>query len=60
MSASRQLSLKYNRVGDEYDHYEILSVKLPYLKIPVSPGRNMSAIVEIAVRNQIYRRSISA
>jgi len=50
---------EYNRVGDEYDHYEILNVKLPYLKIPVSPGRNISAIVEIAVRNQIYRQLIS-
>jgi len=51
---------EYNRVGDEYDYYEILNVKLPYLKIPVSPGRNISTIVEIAVRNQIYRRSVSA
>ncbi len=50
---------EYNRVGDVYDNYEILNVKLPYLKIPVSPGRNISTIVEIAVRNQIFRLSVS-
>jgi HPr kinase/phosphorylase len=50
---------EYDRVGDEDDHYEILNVKLPYLKIPVRPGRNISTIVEIAVRNQIYKRSVS-
>lgn len=49
---------EYNRVGDEYDRHEILNVKLPYLKIPVSPGRNVSTIVEIAVRNEIYRQSV--
>jgi len=50
---------EYDRVGDEYSFYEILNVKLPYLKIPVSPGRNISTIVELAVRNQIYRQSVS-
>nr|NIP39696.1 HPr(Ser) kinase/phosphatase [Candidatus Dadabacteria bacterium]NIS10149.1 HPr(Ser) kinase/phosphatase [Candidatus Dadabacteria bacterium]NIV42500.1 HPr(Ser) kinase/phosphatase [Candidatus Dadabacteria bacterium]NIX16543.1 HPr(Ser) kinase/phosphatase [Candidatus Dadabacteria bacterium]NIY23063.1 HPr(Ser) kinase/phosphatase [Candidatus Dadabacteria bacterium] len=51
---------EYKRVGDDYDTYNILDVKLPYLKIPVSPGRSVSTIVEIAVRNQIYRQSVSS
>jgi len=49
---------EYDRVGDEYEQYDILGIKLPYLRIPVSPGRNISTIIEIAVRNQIHKLSV--
>lgn len=50
---------EYDRVGEEYEQYDILGIKLPYLRIPVSPGRNISTIIEIAVRNQIHKLSVS-
>lgn len=46
---------EYDRVGDTLHKYEILEIDLPYVKIPVSPGRNLDTIVEIAVRNHIFR-----
>lgn len=30
---------------------EILGVKIPKLVIPVSPGRNLAIIIEVAARN---------
>ena len=35
--------------------YDLLGVELPYLKIPVTPGRNLATIVEVAVRNQLLK-----
>jgi serine kinase of HPr protein (carbohydrate metabolism regulator) len=29
---------------------------LPYVKVPISSGKNVSAIVELACRNHILRR----
>ena len=46
---------EYDRVGDMMHKYDILEIELPYVKIPVSPGRNIDTIVEIAVRNHIFR-----
>jgi len=45
----------YERLGFEEKTSEILGVKLPYLKVPVSPGRSVSSIVEVAARNQILK-----
>ena len=38
----------YDRLGLEGDTYTILGVQLPYVTIPVRPGRNLAGIVEIA------------
>ncbi len=46
---------EYERLGFEENSYEILGVGLPYLKIPVSPGRSVATIVEVAARNQILK-----
>lgn len=46
---------EYERLGLEENTYDILGVPLPYLKIPVSPGRSVSPIVEVAARNQILK-----
>lgn len=42
---------EYDRVGDEGMTEEILGVKIPKLVIPVSPGRNLAIIIEVAARN---------
>lgn len=42
---------EYDRIGDENTTEEILGVKIPKLIIPVSPGRNLAIIIEVAARN---------
>jgi HPr kinase/phosphorylase len=51
-------SQEYDRLGFEEEKYAILGVELPMLRIPVTPGRNLSTIIEVAARNyQIGRAS---
>ncbi len=38
----------YDRIGIEKEEIEILGINLPKVTIPVSPGRNLSIIIEIA------------
>ena len=49
-------STYYDRVGEEYETTKLLNVELPYIRIPVKPGRNIAAIVEIAALN--YRQNM--
>lgn len=48
---------EYERLGLETKSYDILDLPLPYVIIPVSPGRNIATIIEVAVRNQILKNS---
>ena len=48
-------NVEYDRLGLEHKTYTILDVKLPYTKIPVSYGRNLASIVEVAARNFLLR-----
>ncbi len=41
----------YDRTGLVEEHVEILGVKLPHLRIPVRPGRNIAIIIEVAALN---------
>lgn len=43
---------EYDRIGGEQNTEEILGVKIPKLVIPVSPGRNLAILIEVAARNQ--------
>ena len=42
---------EYDRMGDVRETYTILDVELPMYTIPVKPGRNLAAILEVAARN---------
>ena len=42
---------EYDRLGFEEGKYSILDVDLPMLKIPVTPARNLTTIIEVAARN---------
>ena len=42
---------EYDRIGDEMSSTEYLGIKIPKLTIPVSPGRNLAIIIEVAARN---------
>ncbi len=46
---------EYDRLGVDDSRFEILGVSLPALLIPVSPGRNLATIVEVAVRNHLLK-----
>jgi HPr kinase/phosphorylase len=46
---------EYDRLGVEEKTIEILGVPLPCLLVPVSPGRNLATIVEVAVRNHLLK-----
>jgi HPr kinase/phosphorylase len=46
----------YDRLGLEDETIEILGLKLPALTIPVSPGRNLAIIMEIAAMNNRQKR----
>ncbi len=46
---------EYDRLGLEEQTFNIHGVGLPYLRIPVAPGRNVSSIVEVAARNQLLK-----
>ncbi len=41
---------KYDRLGYDANEVEILDIKIPSIQIPVSPGRNISTLIEIAVK----------
>ena len=46
----------YDRMGLEDQTVELLGVKLPSVTIPVSPGRNLAVILEVAAMNNRQKR----
>ena len=42
---------EYDRLGLSDEYTEIMGVRIPYLVIPVRPGRNLAIIIEVAARN---------
>ncbi len=46
---------KYDRLGLDDNGYEILGVTLPYVEMPVGPGRNLSVLIEVAARNHLLK-----
>jgi len=47
--------VEYDRLGLEEHRYTILDVSVPLVQIPVRPGRNLSAIIEVATRNHLLK-----
>lgn len=45
----------YSLVGLRERRHRILGVNIPYLKLPVKPGRNMATLIEVAARNQLLK-----
>ena len=45
----------YDRLGLEDQHMEILGVKIPMNTIPITPGRNLAIILEVAAMNNRQR-----
>jgi HPr kinase/phosphorylase len=46
---------RYDRLGLDERGYEILGIALPYVEMPVGPGRNLSVLIEVAARNHLLK-----
>ena len=42
---------EYDRLGLDDEYTEILDVKVPWLLLPIRPGRNLAIVLEVAARN---------
>jgi HPr kinase/phosphorylase len=51
-----QENMDYERIGLSENYVEHLSVRVPIIYLPVSPGKNVSVIVEVAAMNMILKR----
>lgn len=45
----------YERLGLDDHRYPVLDVPVPYVRMPVAPGRNLAILIEVAARNQLLR-----
>jgi HPr kinase/phosphorylase len=51
----------YDRLGLDEEFIEILTRRVPLVRLPVTSGRNISTLVEVAVRNHLLKlRGINA
>ena len=48
-------SVEYDRIGLEQDQIRIMETELPHIVLPVRPGRNLTAIVEVAARDFLLK-----
>jgi HPr kinase/phosphorylase len=48
---------EYDRLGVDDQHFIILSTPVRLVTVPVRPGRDMGAMLEMAARNELLRRA---
>ncbi|HET6568365.1 MAG TPA: HPr(Ser) kinase/phosphatase [Rhodothermales bacterium] len=46
---------EYTRIGMIDDIYEIMGVELPMVKLPITPGKNVTVICEVIAMNHLLR-----
>jgi HPr kinase/phosphorylase len=46
---------EYDRLGIDDNYYELHGIRIPMIRMPVAPGRNVAILVEVAARNQLLR-----
>lgn len=46
----------YSLLGLRERRYRLLGENIPYIKLPVKPGRNMATLIEVAARNQTLKQ----
>ncbi len=46
----------YDRLGLDDQYYDLLGVKIPLNTIPITPGRNLAVILEVAAMNNRQRK----
>ncbi len=45
----------YERIGLDEEYNDFLGVKIPHLKLPVFPGKNITVIAEVIAMNQLLK-----
>jgi len=48
---------QYDRLGEDNLYFNIMGVDVPMLVIPVAPGRNVSTLIEVAVRYFLAKKN---
>jgi HPr kinase/phosphorylase len=52
---------EYDRLGLDDSFFELVGLRVPLIRMPVAPGRNLAILVEVAARNQLLKtRGINA
>jgi len=46
---------EYERLGLDEEFHDVLGLRVPLIRMPVAPGRNIAILVEVAARNQLLR-----
>jgi len=46
---------EYERLGVDDVFHDILGLRVPLIRMPVAPGRNIAILVEVAARNQLLK-----
>jgi HPr kinase/phosphorylase len=46
---------EYERLGVDDVFHDILGLRVPLIRMPVAPGRNVAILVEVAARNQLLK-----
>jgi len=50
-----EVGREYDRLGIDDAFFDLLGVRIPLIRMPVAPGRNIAILVEVAARNQLLR-----
>ncbi|MGE3277155.1 MAG: HPr(Ser) kinase/phosphatase [Vicinamibacterales bacterium] len=45
----------YDRLGIDDEFHQLLGLRIPLVRMPVAPGRNLAILIEVAARNQLLR-----
>ncbi|MBI4365532.1 MAG: HPr(Ser) kinase/phosphatase [Deltaproteobacteria bacterium] len=48
-------TIDYDRLGVDEKKFALLDVHVPFIQIPVRPGRNLTTIIEVAARNHLLK-----
>jgi HPr kinase/phosphorylase len=46
---------EYDRLGLDDAFFDLLGLRVPLIRMPVAPGRNLAILVEVAARNQLLK-----
>lgn len=46
---------EYERLGIDERTHQVLGMEVPFIEIPVAPGRNLAIILEVAARNHLLK-----
>jgi HPr kinase/phosphorylase len=46
---------EYDRLGLDDAFFDLLGLRIPLIRMPVAPGRNLAILVEVAARNQLLK-----